>query len=90
MPFGQISRSIYPWFSLPLAKLASPPDLALIQKIKTNKYPDLGYDPYEPYVDFFSCDKMQTPLVDTPEKKARFIPSKHEHKKVMKIVRAIR
>jgi len=65
-------------------------DLALIQKIKTNKYPDLGYDPYQPYVDFFSCDKLQTPLVDTPERKSAFIPSKHEHKKVMKIVRAMR
>lgn len=65
-------------------------DIAIIDKLRNSKYPDLGYNPYEPYVDIFSHHKMVTPLVDTPEPKRRFIPSKHEHKKVMKIIRAIR
>jgi len=65
-------------------------DVAIIERIRSNAYPDLGYDPYEPYVDFFTNEKQLTPLVDTPEPKRRFIPSKHEHKKVMKIIRAIR
>jgi hypothetical protein len=33
---------------------------------------------------------MQTPLVGGTEPKRRFVPSKSEHKKVMKMVRAIR
>ena len=33
---------------------------------------------------------MQTPLSAAPEPKRRFVPSKSEHKKVMKMVRAIR
>ena len=65
-------------------------DIAIINKLRNNKFPDLGYNPYEPYVDFITSDKLQTPVVDTPEPKRRFIPSKHEHKKVMKLIRAIR
>ena len=65
-------------------------DIAIINKLKSNKFPDLGYNPYEPYIDFITYDKLETPLVDTPEPKRRFIPSKHEHKKVMKLIRAIR
>eukprot|EP00116_Pleurobrachia_bachei_P000716 sb/3460978/ len=65
-------------------------DVSLIDRLKSNKFPDLGYNPYEPWVDLFSQDKLDTPIVDTPEPKRRFIPSRHEHKKVMKLIRAIR
>ncbi|KAK3742734.1 hypothetical protein QZH41_018951, partial [Actinostola sp. cb2023] len=65
-------------------------ELAIIDRIQNLQFPDAGYDPYEPYVDFFTGEKMIHPLTNAPEPKSRFIPSKWEHKRVMKIVRAIR
>lgn len=47
-------------------------------------------DPYEDYIDFFTHETRVTPLSAAPEPKRRFVPSKHEHKRVMKMVRAIR
>lgn len=44
----------------------------------------------QPYVDFFTGETMKTELGREPEPKRRFIPSKWEHKRIMKIVRAIR
>jgi ribosome biogenesis protein ERB1 len=41
-------------------------------------------------VDFFTGETRVTPLGAEPEPKRRFLPSKWEHKRVMKIVRAIR
>ena len=37
---------------------------------------------YQPYVDFFTGEKMLHPLSDAPEPKSRHIPSKWEHKRV--------
>ncbi|SNX86792.1 related to ERB1 - Protein required for maturation of the 25S and 5.8S ribosomal RNAs [Melanopsichium pennsylvanicum] len=67
-------------------------ELAIIRKLQNAEIPDDAYDPYEDYVDWFTGqDKvMQTALTARPEPKSRFVPSKWEHKKVMKIVRAIR
>jgi ribosome biogenesis protein ERB1 len=65
-------------------------ELEIIQRIQLNEYADTNYDPYEPYVDFFTGTVMQTPLNSAPEPKRRFIPSKWEALKVAKIVRGIR
>lgn len=65
-------------------------ELDLINRLQNSQFPDAGYDPCEPYVDFFTGEKMLHPLSDAPEPKSRHIPSKWEHKRVMKIVRAIR
>ncbi|PWZ02002.1 BOP1NT-domain-containing protein [Testicularia cyperi] len=67
-------------------------ELQIIRKLQSAEIPDDAYDPYEDYVDWYTGpDKvMQTPLTSRPEPKSRFVPSKWEHKKVMKIVRAIR
>ncbi len=67
-------------------------ELAIIRKLQNAEIPDDAYDPYEDYVDWFSGEDkvMQTALSGRPEPKSRFVPSKWEHKKVMKIVRAIR
>lgn len=54
------------------------------------QFPDNAVDPYEDYVDFFTDVPLKTPVIDIPEPKRRFVPSKWEHKKVMKLVRAIR
>lgn len=49
-----------------------------------------GSDPYEDYVDFFTSDVQRLPVAGTSDPKRRYIPSKWEHKRIMKIVRGIR
>lgn len=65
-------------------------ELDIINRLQNCQFPSTGYDPYEPYVDFFTGEKMIHPVGNVPEPKSRHIPSKWEHKKIMKIVRAIR
>lgn len=65
-------------------------ELELVKRIQKGENPDDSVNPYEDYVDWFTQDKMITPVTAIPEPKRRFVPSKHEAKRVMKIVRAIR
>ncbi|KAJ3097203.1 Ribosome biogenesis protein erb1 [Phlyctochytrium planicorne] len=65
-------------------------DIKILQRVLTNKFPDENYDPYEDSVDFFTNTVEQFPLSSVPEPKRRFIPSKVEAGRIMKIVRAIR
>ncbi|CAA6664113.1 unnamed protein product [Spirodela intermedia] len=62
----------------------------LIGRILKGKTPHADVDPYAPYVDWFEWEEKGMPLSGAPEPKRRFIPSKWEHKKVVKYVRAIR
>ena len=57
--------------------------------VKGNEFPAEA-DPYEEHVPFFTSIPMIHPLSSAPEPKRRFVPSKWEHEKIMKIVRAIR
>ncbi|KAJ5490519.1 hypothetical protein N7453_011344 [Penicillium expansum] len=65
-------------------------ELELLRKVQMNEVPSEGYDPYEPLVEWFSSQKEIMPLSAAPEPKRRFVPSKHEQKRVMKLVKAIR
>ncbi|CCK71461.1 ribosome biogenesis protein ERB1 KNAG_0H00450 [Huiozyma naganishii CBS 8797] len=65
-------------------------ELELISKIQKNEQTDESVNPYEPLIDWFTRHKEVMPLTAIPEPKRRFVPSKHEAKRVMKIVRAIR
>lgn len=65
-------------------------ELELIRKIQQQENTDENIDPYEPYIDWFTSKPEVMPLTAVPEPKRRFIPSKHEAKRIMKIVRAIR
>jgi ribosome biogenesis protein ERB1 len=65
-------------------------ELELLRKLHMNEMPVDGYDPYEPTVEWFTSKTETMPLSAAPEPKRRFVPSKHEAKRVMKIVRAIR
>ena len=65
-------------------------ELQLLKRVQTNKIPDEKYDPYAPNVEYFTSKTEIMPLSAAPEPKRRFVPSKHEAKRVMKIVRAIR
>ncbi|KAH8926717.1 BOP1NT-domain-containing protein [Atractiella rhizophila] len=65
-------------------------ELDVIRRLVKVENPDANYDPYEPTIEWFSSQVMPTPLNAAPEPKRRFAPSKWEHQKMMKIVRAIR
>ena len=65
-------------------------ELNLLRKVQMNELASDGIDPYEPTVEWFTSQIEQMPLSAAPEPKRRFVPSKHEQKRVMKIVRAIR
>lgn len=65
-------------------------ELELLRKIQMNEIPEEGYNPYEPALDLTSSKKEIMPLSAAPEPKRRFVPSKNEAKRVMKIAKAIR
>ncbi|OJJ38616.1 hypothetical protein ASPWEDRAFT_24534 [Aspergillus wentii DTO 134E9] len=65
-------------------------ELELLRKVQMNEIPEDGYNQYEPTVEWFSSQQEIMPLSAAPEPKRRFVPSKHEAKRVMKIVKAIR
>ncbi|THH11551.1 hypothetical protein EW145_g600 [Phellinidium pouzarii] len=67
-------------------------ELEIIRRLHANENPDADYDPYEPTVEWFSGKGKEElmPLSAAPEPKRRWVPSKWEKQKVMKIVRAIR
>ena len=65
-------------------------ELDIIRKIQMNEVPEEGFDPYPPTIPYFTDKTEIMPLSAAPEPKRRFIPSKHEAKRVMKLVRAIR
>lgn len=65
-------------------------ELDLIKKIQNQENTDESINPYEPTIEWFTSEQEVMPLSAAPEPKRRFVPSKHEAKRVMKIVRAIR
>ncbi|KAL4930066.1 ribosome biogenesis protein ERB1 [Aspergillus undulatus] len=65
-------------------------ELELLKKVQMNEIPEEGYNPYEPLTEWFTTEKEIMPISAAPEPKRRFVPSKHEAKRVMKIVKAIR
>lgn len=65
-------------------------ELDVLKRLTRNEVVEDGYDPYPEMVAYFSGRQEIMPLSAAPEPKRRFIPSKHEAKRVMKIVKAIR
>lgn len=67
-------------------------ELETLKKLTRNEAPGEGYDPYPDYVDWFTGKHREEimPLSAAPEPKRRFVPSMHEHKRVMKMVKAIK
>ncbi|KAI9752466.1 MAG: Ribosome biogenesis protein erb1 [Lichina confinis] len=65
-------------------------ELEVLRRIQMNEIPEDGYDPYPSTIEYFTSITEHMPLSAAPEPKRRFVPSKHEAKRVLKIVRAIR
>lgn len=68
----------------------TPKEMEMIRRLQKGKLGDMDFDPYEDWLAFFDFKDGDYPLVNLPEPKSRFLPSKWEAKKVAKIVRAIR
>ncbi|CAF3439066.1 Ribosome biogenesis protein erb1 [Fusarium graminearum] len=64
--------------------------LELLKRLQMNEVPNEGYDPYPDMVPYFTNIEEKMPLSAAPEPKRRFVPSKHEAKRVAKLVRAIK
>ncbi|KAL0949577.1 hypothetical protein HGRIS_009626 [Hohenbuehelia grisea] len=71
-------------------KPLSEQELDIIRRLYEGENPDGNYDPYEPTTEWFTSKVEAMPLSAAPEPKRRWVPSKWEKQKVMKIVRAIR
>ena len=65
-------------------------ELELIRKIERNETTDDTTNPYEPTIEWFTSKTEIMPLSAAPEPKSRFVPSKHEARRIMKLVKAIR
>jgi ribosome biogenesis protein ERB1 len=66
-------------------------ELDVLKRLTRNEVVEDGYDPYPDMVAYFSGVNTEImPLSAAPEPKRRFVPSKHEAKRVMKIVKAIK
>ncbi|KAJ3260770.1 Ribosome biogenesis protein erb1 [Boothiomyces macroporosus] len=65
-------------------------ELEMLKRIQQHQFPETMYDPYEPTVEWFSGNTEVMPLSGAHEPKRRFIPSKLEASKIMKIAKAIR
>ena len=65
-------------------------EVRMIQRMRKGQYPHAEVDPYPEYQDWMVHEDAIHPLNNAPEPKRRFIPSKWEAKKVVKLIRAIR
>ncbi|KAL0939096.1 eukaryotic ribosome biogenesis protein 1 [Colletotrichum truncatum] len=65
-------------------------ELELLRRVQMNEIPEEGYDPYPEMVHWFTAHEEKMPLSAAPEPKRRFIPSKHEAKRIAKLVKAIK
>ncbi|KXT04318.1 hypothetical protein AC578_7978 [Pseudocercospora eumusae] len=67
-------------------------ELQTLKQLTRNEMPGDGYDPYPDYVEWFTGKHREEimPLSAAPEPKRRFVPSMHEHKRVMQMVKAIK
>jgi ribosome biogenesis protein ERB1 len=65
-------------------------EMRIIQRMRHGKLPGKEFDAFAEFGDWFSSEKEIHPLGNVFEPKARFIPSKHEGRKIYKLVNAIR
>ena len=64
-------------------------DIALIRRLQKHRYADPNMNPYPDAIHYDYADKLH-PLSNAPARKASFVPSRWEAKKVMKLVMAMR
>ncbi|KPJ15719.1 Ribosome biogenesis protein BOP1-like [Papilio machaon] len=70
--------------------ILSKKDLELISRIREGRVPNAEHDEYQPWVEWFSGEVLQTPLRAFPEHKRSFLPSRDEQRHVARLVHALR
>mmetsp|Transcript_20125 Transcript_20125/g.35768 ORF Transcript_20125/g.35768 Transcript_20125/m.35768 type:complete len:833 (-) Transcript_20125:142-2640(-) len=65
-------------------------ELLMVKRLMESKFPEQGFDAEPDYNDFFTREKMVTALTDDPVPKSRFVPSKWERMRILKLVHGIR
>ena len=70
--------------------ILSEADIDLITRIQRQKIPDVTFDEYAPWIEWFTSEVMKTPVRKFPEHKRSFLPSKPEAKRVSKFVHALK
>jgi ribosome biogenesis protein ERB1 len=65
-------------------------EMEIIRRVQAGAFAHPEFDDTPDYVDYYSSVKELMPLSAAPEPKRRFVPSKWEMMKVMKIVKAIK
>ena len=65
-------------------------EIEIIRRVQAGTFAHPEHDDTPDYVDWFSSEREVMPLSAAPEPKRRFVPSKWEMMKVMKIVKAIK
>jgi len=53
-------------------------DVNLIKNVMGSKFPEGSYNPYQPWVDWFTNEVMETPVTGHPEHKRSYLPSRIE------------
>lgn len=89
-PAGTLLRTVYDEYNDEVVKLTDE-EVRMVMRVRKGLFPHVEVDPHAPYVDWFSGDVSAVPLRGGgAEPKRRFVPSKHEEAKVVKLVRALR
>lgn len=65
-------------------------DMEIIRRIQAGAFAHPEFEAYPEYVDYYTSDKMIHSMGNDQEPKSRFIPSKWERMKVMKIIKGIK
>ena len=65
-------------------------EMDIISKVRNGQYGDLMFNPDQDYSEYFDKSVQQLPLLNIPQSKREFLPSKWEALKIRKLVKAIR
>ncbi|KAJ1619090.1 NUC169 domain-containing protein, partial [Pavlovales sp. CCMP2436] len=83
------SRTVYDALHGEMVELTDD-DVGILRRIQNNNFPDLNFDPYPDTIPWVSSVLEKEPLWQHPEPKSRFLPSRWERKRIIKLVRAMR
>ncbi|CAK5058271.1 unnamed protein product [Meloidogyne enterolobii] len=61
-----------------------------LQAIASSRYPEIGYNPYQPFFEIFSSKREIHPISNQPPSKSSFVPSADERRIVGRMVHAIK
>lgn len=65
-------------------------EVEIIRQIHSGRYPHPEFNAFPDYIPYYTSEREIHPLIDAPEPKRRFLPSKWEKMKIMRLVRLIK